>query len=91
MLAAFSGTKCYRCAYSEKKYGQPVQCDQCKQHCAFERKEHGHRVEGKLLCWLCRQAYKRALAKAKGKESSSGNGDAEKGSKSRKRDSSKSR
>ncbi|UYV76226.1 FAM76A [Cordylochernes scorpioides] len=65
VLAAFIGTKCQRCTHSQKKYGPPVTCEQCRQKCAFVRKDEGHKVDGKLLCWLCTSAYKRALAKAK--------------------------
>ncbi|CAG2182465.1 unnamed protein product, partial [Oppiella nova] len=47
-------------------------CEQCKQRCAFDRKdpESRKKVEGKLLCWLCTLSYKRALAKAKQNDSS---------------------
>ena len=27
----------YRCVSSEKKYGPPVSCEQCKLSCAFEK------------------------------------------------------
>lgn len=39
IIAAFIGQKCQRCANSERKYGPPVTCDQCKQNCAFNRKD----------------------------------------------------
>lgn len=43
IIAAFIGTKCQRCTNSEKKYGSPQTCEQCKQQCAFDRKEEGRR------------------------------------------------
>lgn len=43
IIAAFIGTKCQRCTNSEKKYGAPQTCEQCKQQCAFDRKEEGRR------------------------------------------------
>lgn len=43
IIAAFIGTKCQRCTNSEKKYGPPQTCEQCKQQCAFDRKEEGRR------------------------------------------------
>lgn len=88
MTAAFIGNKCQRCTYSEKKYGPPIHCEQCKQRCAFRRHENSRhnrggsgsgsgssskRLEGKMLCWLCTLSYKRALAKA-AKYSGSGSG-----------------
>lgn len=49
-----------------KKYGPPQTCEQCKQQCAFDRKEEGRRkVDGKLLCWLCTLSYRRVLQKTK--------------------------
>ncbi|XP_071036290.1 protein FAM76B isoform X2 [Parasteatoda tepidariorum] len=66
IIAAFIGNKCQRCTNSEKRYGNPVNCDQCKQKCAFDRKDDSRKkVDGKLLCWLCTLSYKRALAKTK--------------------------
>lgn len=67
VIAAFIGSKCQRCANSEKRYGLPITCQQCKQKCAFDRKdpEDTKKVDGKLLCWLCTLSYKRALAKTK--------------------------
>lgn len=66
MIAAFIGNKCQRCTNSERKYGPPLSCDQCKQKCAFDRKDiDKKKVDGKLLCWLCTLSYKRALAKTK--------------------------
>uniref|UniRef100_A0A3P9HFK1 Protein FAM76B n=1 Tax=Oryzias latipes TaxID=8090 RepID=A0A3P9HFK1_ORYLA len=66
IIAAFIGTKCQRCTNSEKKYGPPQTCEQCKQQCAFDRKEEGRRkVDGKLLCWLCTLSYRRVLQKTK--------------------------
>ncbi|XP_021362780.1 protein FAM76B-like isoform X3 [Mizuhopecten yessoensis] len=66
ILAAFIGNKCQRCANSERRWGQPLTCEQCKQKCAFDRTDGTRKkVDGKLLCWLCTLAYKRALAKAK--------------------------
>lgn len=61
--------------HSEQRYGPPVTCDQCKQRCAFRRKDKydpNRRLDSdrKLLCWLCTMSYKRALAKAKNKQSS---------------------
>lgn len=46
IIAAFIGTKCQRCTNSEKKYGPPQTCEQCKQQCAFDRKEEGRRKVG---------------------------------------------
>lgn len=43
IIAAFIGTKCQRCTNSEKKYGPPQTCEQCKQQCAFDRKDEGRR------------------------------------------------
>ena len=37
VLAAFIGNRCQMCANSEKRWGLPVTCDQCKQQCAFDR------------------------------------------------------
>lgn len=66
VIAAFIGNKCQRCTNSERKYGPPLSCDQCKQKCAFDRKDiDKKKVDGKLLCWLCTLSYKRALAKTK--------------------------
>lgn len=66
ILAAFIGNKCQRCANSERRWGPPLSCEQCKQRCAFDRTDGTRKkVDGKLLCWLCTLAYKRALAKAK--------------------------
>jgi len=67
VIAAFIGSRCQRCANSEKRYGPPQACQQCKQKCAFDRKdpEDKKKVDGKLLCWLCTLSYKRALAKTK--------------------------
>ncbi|KAI8498504.1 Protein fam76b [Branchiostoma belcheri] len=66
LIAAFIGSKCQRCTNLERKYGPPSTCDQCKLRCAFDRKDDSKRkVDGKLLCWLCTLAYKRALQKAK--------------------------
>lgn len=48
IIAAFIGTKCQRCTNSEKKYGPPQTCEQCKQQCAFDRKEEGRRKVGTL-------------------------------------------
>ncbi|KAK7807703.1 hypothetical protein U0070_010918 [Myodes glareolus] len=71
--SAFIGTKCQRCTNSEKKYGPPQTCEQCKQQCAFDRKEEGRRkVDGKLLCWLCTLSYKRVLQKTKEQRKSLG-------------------
>ncbi|KAI0229326.1 Protein FAM76A [Lamellibrachia satsuma] len=66
VLAAFIGNRCQMCANSEKKWGPPVTCDQCKQQCAFDRSEESRKkVDGKLLCWLCTMAYRRAKSKAR--------------------------
>ncbi|GIY83754.1 protein FAM76A [Caerostris extrusa] len=66
IIAAFIGAKCQRCTNSEKRYGPPLTCEQCKQRSAFDRKDDSRKkVDGKLLCWLCTLAYKRALAKTK--------------------------
>ncbi|CAG4958043.1 unnamed protein product [Colias eurytheme] len=59
------GNKCQRCANSERKYGPAVTCEQCKQRCAFDRHDDSKKVDGKLLCWLCTQSLKRALARTK--------------------------
>ncbi|XP_023950983.1 protein FAM76A isoform X1 [Bicyclus anynana] len=65
-IAAFIGNKCQRCANSERKYGSAVTCEQCKQRCAFDRHDDDKKVvDGKLLCWLCTQSLKRALARTK--------------------------
>ena len=39
VIAAFIGSRCQRCANSEKRYGPPQACEQCKQKCAFDRKD----------------------------------------------------
>ncbi|XP_060801759.1 protein FAM76A isoform X1 [Amyelois transitella] len=65
IIAAFIGNKCQRCANSERKYGAAVTCEQCKQRCAFDRHDDSKKVDGKLLCWLCTQSLKRALARTK--------------------------
>lgn len=64
VLAAFIGNRCQRCVNSEKKWGPPMVCEQCKLKCAFDRPER-RKVDGKLMCWLCDQAYKRVLAKTR--------------------------
>ncbi|XP_030372467.1 protein FAM76A isoform X2 [Scaptodrosophila lebanonensis] len=64
IVAAFGSSKCMRCASYEAKYGPPVQCDECKLRSAFDRRDENKKVNGKLLCWLCTCAYKRALLKA---------------------------
>ncbi|KAL8586639.1 hypothetical protein ACOMHN_040147 [Nucella lapillus] len=66
ILAAFIGKRCQRCVNSEKKWGPPITCEQCKLKCAFDRSEDAKRkVDGKQLCWLCTQAYKRVLARTR--------------------------
>ncbi|XP_037301174.1 protein FAM76A isoform X2 [Manduca sexta] len=65
IIAAFIGNKCQRCTNSERKYGPAVTCEQCKQRCAFDRHDDSKKVDGKLLCWLCTQSLKRALARTK--------------------------
>lgn len=66
ILAAFIGKRCQRCVNSEKKWGPPLTCEQCKLKCAFNRHDESKRkVDGKNLCWLCTQAYKRVLAKTR--------------------------
>ncbi|XP_041970599.1 protein FAM76A isoform X1 [Aricia agestis] len=64
IIAAFIGNKCQRCTNSERKFGPAVTCEQCKQRCAFDRHDE-KKVDGKLLCWLCTQSLKRALARTK--------------------------
>lgn len=64
IIAAFGGPKCQRCSSYEAKYGQPVTCDECKMRSAFDKHDENKKVNGKLLCWLCTCAYKRALVKA---------------------------
>ncbi|XP_022208361.1 protein FAM76A isoform X1 [Drosophila obscura] len=64
IVAAFAGSKCMRCASYEAKYGPPVHCDECKLRSAFDRRDENKKVNGKLLCWLCTCAYKRAVLKA---------------------------
>ena len=49
-----------RCLSSEKKYGAPVVCEQCKLKCAFERPQNQkEKVDGKTLCFLCTMNYKK--------------------------------
>ncbi len=43
VTAAFIGKRCQRCANSEKKWGPPVPCEQCKQQCAFEGDDESRR------------------------------------------------
>ncbi|XP_017844524.1 protein FAM76A isoform X2 [Drosophila busckii] len=64
IVAAFGSSKCMRCASYEAKYGPPTQCDECKLRSAFDRRDENKKVNGKMLCWLCTCAYKRALLKA---------------------------
>ncbi|KAH8398729.1 hypothetical protein KR222_001750 [Zaprionus bogoriensis] len=64
IVAAFGSSKCMRCASYEAKYGPPTQCDECKLRSAFDRRDENKKVNGKILCWLCTSAYKRALVKA---------------------------
>ncbi|XP_034104576.1 protein FAM76A isoform X1 [Drosophila sulfurigaster albostrigata] len=64
IVAAFGSSKCMRCASYEAKYGPPTQCDECKLRSAFDRRDENKKVNGKILCWLCTCAYKRALLKA---------------------------
>lgn len=64
IVAAFGSSKCMRCASYEAKYGPPTQCDECKLRSAFDRREENKKVNGKILCWLCTCAYKRAVLKA---------------------------
>ncbi|BFZ10257.1 hypothetical protein BsWGS_13296 [Bradybaena similaris] len=64
ILAAFIGNRCQRCVNSEKKWGIPLVCEQCKLKCAFNRPEK-KKLDGKLMCWLCNQAYKRVLEKTR--------------------------
>ena len=47
------------CSY--RRHGPPKTCEQCKQKCAFDKKDK----DGKLLCWLCSMSYKRALVRTK--------------------------
>lgn len=39
-----AGSKCQRCANSERKYGPAVTCEQCKQRCAFDRNDDTKKV-----------------------------------------------
>ena len=64
IIAAFVHGKCHRCHDSYRRYGPPKTCDQCKQKCAFDR-EDKKKLDGKLMCWLCSQSYKRALVRTK--------------------------
>ena len=43
VIAAFIGNRCQRCANSERKWGPPVPCEQCKQSCAFNRNDDSRR------------------------------------------------
>lgn len=45
IIAAFIGNKCQRCTNSELKYGPPVNCEQCKQKCAFDRLDDDKKVK----------------------------------------------
>ncbi|CAG5134353.1 unnamed protein product [Candidula unifasciata] len=64
ILAAFIGNRCQRCVNSEKKWGPPLACEQCKLKCAFSRAEK-KKLDGKLMCWLCNEAYRRVLEKTR--------------------------
>ena len=64
IIAAFVHGKCHRCHDSYRRYGPPKTCDQCKQKCAFDRGDK-KQLDGKLMCWLCSQSYKRALVRTK--------------------------
>lgn len=48
IIATFIGNKCQRCTNSEKKYGPPHTCEQCKQHCAFDRKDDRKKASSSL-------------------------------------------
>lgn len=48
IIATFIGNKCQRCTNSEKKYGPPRTCEQCKQHCAFDRKDDRKKASSSL-------------------------------------------
>eukprot|EP00795_Rhopilema_esculentum_P017506 gene17506-9125_t len=62
--AAFKGSKCANCTKSEKKYGSPVVCEQCRVKCAFAKSEESRaKVDGKILCMLCTQHFLRHLQK----------------------------
>ncbi|CAI8012083.1 Protein FAM76A, partial [Geodia barretti] len=55
-----------RCAHSEKKYGSPVSCEQCKMVCAFNKPDDVKRkVGGQTLCLLCTINFKKAQFKRK--------------------------
>ena len=43
ILAAFIGKRCQRCVNSERKWGPPSSCEQCKLKCAFDRSDDSKR------------------------------------------------
>nr|CAD7597304.1 unnamed protein product [Timema genevievae] len=43
---AFIGFKCQRCNNAELKFGPPLTCEQCKQKCAFDRKDEDKKKKG---------------------------------------------
>ena len=51
IIAAFIGNRCQRCSNSEKRWGPPKTCQQCKQQCAFDRGSDSSRVRTNLA-WL---------------------------------------
>ena len=58
VIAAFIGNKCQRCANSEKKYGPPHTCEQCKQKCAFDRRDERKKVHVRSgIYTFCNVAY----------------------------------
>ncbi|KAK3527663.1 hypothetical protein QTP86_031279 [Hemibagrus guttatus] len=67
IIAAFMGDKVSALHKTlRRSTAHQKTCEQCKQQCAFDRKEEGRRkVDGKLLCWLCTLSYRRVLQKTK--------------------------
>ena len=61
MTSAFINGTCHRCHDSYQKFGAPKSCEQCKQNCAFDKKDKNE----KAICWLCFMSAKRALARTK--------------------------
>lgn len=54
ILAAFIGKRCQRCVNSERKWGPPSSCEQCKLKCAFDRSDDSKRkVKPKYLSPGC--------------------------------------
>eukprot|EP00792_Barthelona_sp_PAP020_P005234 TRINITY_DN2560_c0_g2_i2.p1 TRINITY_DN2560_c0_g2~~TRINITY_DN2560_c0_g2_i2.p1 ORF type:complete len:341 (-),score=97.04 TRINITY_DN2560_c0_g2_i2:842-1864(-) len=56
---AWNGRKCRYCIHNEKKFGSPVECDECKKLRAFDRGiEQRKKYNDAMLCLWCVLEYK---------------------------------